>query len=120
MAKTNFINYPALWDRVGEWARKAGKASSRPVLLLYYVMKSKNTPWKDKMAVLSAISYLVFPIDILDAKRLPVIGWFDEIASISIAYQKVKKHITPEIEAKVENVLDRWFPEYTEFEEVTV
>jgi len=42
--------------------------------------------------------------------------WFDEIASISVAYQKVSKHITPEIEAKVDAILDRWFPEYAEFD----
>lgn len=118
MAQSTLINYSVLWDRISEWARKAGRVSTRPVLLLFYVMKSKETPWKDKMLVLSAISYLVFPINILDAKRLPIIGWFDEIASISVAYQKVCKHITPEIEAKVDDILDRWFPEYTSYIEL--
>lgn len=119
MAQTTLINYSVLWDRISEWARKAGRVSTRPVLLLFYVMKSKETPWSDKMLVQSAISYLVFPIDILDAKRLPIIGWFDEIASISVAYQKVSKHITPEIEARVDAILDRWFPEYTPYELIT-
>ncbi len=118
MAQTTLINYSVLWDRISEWARKAGRVSTRPLLLLFYVMKSKDIPWSDKMLVLSAISYLVFPIDILDAKRLPIIGWFDEIASISVAYQKVSKHITPEIEAKVDAILDRWFPEHASYVEL--
>lgn len=118
MAQTTLINYSVLWDRISKWARKAGRVSTRPVLLLFYVMKSKETPWSDKMLVLSAISYLVFPIDILDAKRLPIIGWFDEIASISVAYQKVSKHVTPEIEAKVDAILDKWFPDYAEYIEL--
>lgn len=114
--RTSVINYAALWERIGAFARNAGRVTTRPVLLLFYVMKSKETPKSDKLLVFSAISYLVFPIDILDAKRLPIIGWFDEVVSISVAYQRVCKHITPEMEAKVDAILDRWFPEYTPYE----
>lgn len=116
MNRTSVINYAVLWDRLSTFATKAGRVSTRPVLLLYYVMRSKETPKSDKLLVFSAISYLVFPIDIVDAKRLPIIGWFDEVASISVAYQRVCKHITPEMEAKVDAILDKWFPEYTMYE----
>lgn len=116
MNKRSFINYDVLWDKLSTFAIKAGRVTTRPVLLLFFVMKSKDTPKADKLLVFSALSYLVFPIDILDAKRLPIIGWFDEVASISVAYQKVCKHITPEMEAKVDAILDRWFPEYTPYE----
>ena len=118
MERTTIINYSALFERIGEYARKAGRLTTRPVLVLFYVMKSKDTPWMDKMLILSTLSYLVLPIDILDAKRLPIIGWFDEIASLSVTYQKVCKNITPEIEAKVERILDKWFPEYAEYIEL--
>ena len=116
MKRTSIINYAELWNRLSSFATKAGRVSTRPVLLLYYVMRRKETPKKEKLLIFSALSYLVFPIDILDAKRLPIIGWFDEIASISVAYQKVCKHITPEMETKVDDILDRWFPEYTPYE----
>ena len=116
MNRTSIINYEVLWDRISNFARKAGRMSTRPVLLLYYVMKSKDTPKSDKMLILSTLSYLVLPIDILDAKRLPFVGWLDEIASFSVTYQKVCKNITPEMENKVDAILDRWFPEYTLYE----
>lgn len=118
MKRTNIINYDVLWDRIGEYARKAGRMTTRPILLLFYVMKSKDTPWKDKMLILSTLSYLILPIDILDAKRLPIIGWFDEIASLSVTYQKVCKNITPGIEAKVDSILDKWFSDYAEYVEL--
>ena len=118
MDKTTIINYTALWDRISNYAGKAGRITTRPVLLLYYVMMSKETPWKDKMLIFSTLSYLVLPIDILDAKRLPIIGWFDEIASLSITYQRVCKNITPEIEMKVDVLLDKWFPEYAKYVEL--
>ena len=110
------INYDVLWDRISTFAIKAGRVSTRPILLLYFVMTSKETPRADKLLIFSTLSYLILPIDILDAKRLPGIGWIDEIASAGISISKVKKHITPEIEAKVDAILDKWFPEYTQYE----
>ena len=118
MKKTSIINYDVLWNKISEYARKAGRLSARPALLLYYVLTSKETPKADKMLILSTLSYLVLPIDILNAKRLPIIGWFDEIASLSVTYNKVCKNITPEMEAKVDTILDKWFPQYVEFVEL--
>lgn len=112
------IDYTAIWDKIGVWAKKAGRVSARPVILLYYVLMSENTPKSDKVLILSAISYLIFPVDIISAKRLPIIGWIDEIVSLTVAYQKVCKHITPEIEAKADAILDKWFPEYAKYEVV--
>lgn len=116
MKRMTIINYDALLNRINEYAYKAGRVTTRPVLLLFYVMKSKETPRKDKMLIFSTLSYLVLPIDVLDAKRLPIIGWFDEIASLSITYQRVCKNITPNIEEKVDAILNKWFPKYTPYE----
>ena len=116
METVNLINHAVLWDKMKDFARRVGRASVRPALLLYYVMKSKETPKKDKLLIFSTLAYLVLPVDILDAKRLPIIGWLDEVVSLSVAFQKMCKHITPKMEAEVDDVLDRWFPEYTSYE----
>ena len=113
------INYQELWNRIKEYAMKVGRVAVRPVLLLYYVIRSEDTPWKDKLTIFGALAYLVFPVDLLDAKRLPIIGWLDEITSLAVAIQRMSKYITPEMETKADAVLERWFPEYTKFEEVT-
>lgn len=114
----NSFTIGVLWNRLSTLAYKAGRTAMRPMLLMYYVMESKETPKKDKLLIFSALTYVVFPIDFLDAKRLPIIGWLDEIVSVSIAYQKICKYITPQMEIKVDEVLDRWFPEYTDYEEL--
>ena len=72
--KKKFIDYALLWSRLGEYAKKAGRVTARPVLLLYYVMKSKDTPKSDKLMIFSTLAYLVLPIDLIDAKRLPILG----------------------------------------------
>ena len=120
MTMAQIINYQKVWDRIKDYAMKVGRVAVRPVLLLYYVMRSDDTPWKDKLTIFGALAYLVFPVDLLDAKRLPIIGWLDEITSLAVAIQRMGKYITPEMEAKTDSILDQWFPVYTEFEEVTV
>ena len=118
MNKTNIIDTAVLKEKVQEYAMKVGRISARPVLLLYFIMISKDTPKSDKLLILSTISYLVFPVDLISAKRLPIIGWIDEAFSLSVAYQKVCKNITLEIERKTDELLDKWFSEYTSYIEV--
>ena len=118
MDKQSFINTKVLKEKLQEYATKVGRISARPLLLLYFIMVSKDTPKSDKLMILSTISYLVFPVDLISAKRLPIIGWIDEAFSLSVAYQKVSKNITPEIERKTDALLDKWFPEYTSYIEV--
>ena len=85
----------------------------------YTFLRSEETPWKDKLTIFGALAYLVFPVDLLDAKRLPIIGWLDEITSLAVAVQRMSKYITPEMEARADAILDRWFPQYVEYVEVS-
>ena len=118
MNKPSIIDTAVLKDKLQEYAIKVGRISARPILLLYFIMVSKDTPKSDKLMILSTLSYLVFPVDLISAKRLPIIGWIDEAFSLSVAYQDVSKNITPEIERKTDALLDKWFPEYTSYIEV--
>ena len=118
MSKTSIIDTSALKDKLQEYATKVGRISARPLLLLYFIMVSKDTPKSDKLIILSTISYFVFPIDLISAKRIPIIGCIDEVLSLSVAYQKMSKNITPEIERKTDALLDKWFPEYSNYIEV--
>lgn len=103
------LDYAALWESVSRWALKAGRTAARPMLIMWYVMRSDNTPRKDKWAIFCSLAYLVLPIDILNAKRLPIVGWLDEVLSLAVLVQKMSQHITPEIEARADAELDKWF-----------
>lgn len=103
---------------IGEYAKKVGRVAARPVILTYYVMMDELTPTKEKIALGTAIAYVVLPIDLLSAKRLHVIGWLDEVMSLSVAYQKVQSHVTQKMERDADELLDKWFPEYTPYQEL--
>ena len=113
------IDYASIWDGMKSYAIKVGHVAARPVLLLYYVMRSEETPMKDKLTIFGALAYVILPVDLLNAKRLPLIGWIDEVVSLAIAVQRMQKYITPEIEAKADAQLDKWLPEYTTYKELT-
>ncbi len=108
------IDYASIWDGMKSYAIKAGRVAARPVLLLYYVMRSEETPMKDKLTIFGALAYVILPVDLLNAKRLPIIGWIDEVVSLAVAYNRVKSSITPEIEQQVTNTLNNWFGENTQ------
>ena len=109
--KKNLIDYELLWEKITDYAKATGRTTARPVLLLYYVLRSPETPSSDKMLIVAALSYLVLPIDLISAKRLPIIGWIDEAVSLFYAYKKVCRYVTREIDSAVDNILERWFPE---------
>ena len=54
------INYQELWDGIKEYAMQAGRVAVRPVLLLYYIMRSEETPWKDKLTIFGALAYYLW------------------------------------------------------------
>lgn len=110
------LNNDTLLDCISSWGKKAGRAAARPVLIMWYVMCSEKTPRNDKLAIFGSLAYLVLPIDILDSHKLPVIGWLDEAVSLGVLIQKMSKYITPEIQAKADAQLEKWFPEYTKYE----
>ena len=105
-------------QQLGSYARRVGRMAARPVVLLYFVLRDPATPKKDKYIVYAALAYVVLPIDLISAKRIPILGWADEAAAIAFAYKRVKKNITPAMEMQADNLLDRWFPTFESVEEV--
>ena len=112
------IDYESLFSKIGSYAKKAGAVAARPVLTLYYVLRSPDTPRGDKVIIYAALAYLLLPINFISAKRFRLIGWVDEAAAIAITYKKVKNDVTPEIQRAVDDKLHEWFPDYTDFTEV--
>lgn len=116
MNNSNNFNPSLIWDKIKENAKRLGRGTTRLVLLMYYVLKSESTPRADKILVYSALAYLVLPINLISIKRHPLLGGLDEIASIALAYNKIKNNITPAMEQEVDAILDKWFGDYTDYE----
>lgn len=107
---TNILGNPGqLWQYIKQYAVKAGRESTRMVLELYYVVKAPTTPVLDKTIVIGALAYQLLPKDLLSREKFGILGLADNVATLAVAYNRVKHHVTPEITAEVEDVLNQWF-----------
>lgn len=109
MENTSNFNLPLMWEKIKENAKRFGRYTTRQALLMYYVLKSDNTPKSAKLIIYGALAYLVLPVNFISSKRHPILGWADEIAAIAIAYRKGREYVTPEIEQQTEETLNKWF-----------
>ena len=116
MEKQNLINDSILWSGIKEYVTRVGRISARPVVILYYVLKKSEIQKSDKLLIYAAIAYLVLPIDLISAQRLPIIGSLDEVATLSMVLERTTQYITPEMLHDVDVLLDRWFSRDASFE----
>lgn len=98
-----------LWTRIRPYANKVGRTASRPILQFYYVLNDCNTSALDRALIYGALIYVLFPVDILPRTIYRIIGIVDDGMAILYVYNKIKERITPDINLKVEMILDEWF-----------
>lgn len=98
-----------LMEKIRPYALKAGRTASRPLLRFYYVMDDEKTSTMDRVLVYGAIIYTISPVTLIPSAVYKLLGMLDEGAAMLYVYKKIKEKITPEINRKVENMLNEWF-----------
>lgn len=107
---TNILANPdQLWQYIKLYAVKTGREATRMVLELYYVVKAPTTPVLDKTIIVGALAYQLLPKDLMSREKFGILGLADNVATLAIAYNRVKHRVTPEIRTKVEDTLNQWF-----------
>jgi uncharacterized membrane protein YkvA (DUF1232 family) len=87
------------WDKVMKYGRLAGKTTVYYSLLLFYTAKSPEVPKSSKMIIVGALSYLIFPVDLIP-DFIPVVGLVDDASVVAAAVYKVISHIDDDIKRK--------------------
>jgi len=98
-----------VWSQVVAYGKKAGRAGARIVLLFFYTMQYGDLSMTDRALVYAGLVYIVVPHDLLPRKILKIFGIMDDIGVAAWIFKLISRSITPEIERKVEQTLDRWF-----------
>lgn len=98
-----------LWNTICQYAEKAGRATTKLILELYFVMKSPDTPMIDKTLIVVALGYQLLPEDMMSKEKYGWLGLLDNGAALYLAYNRVKTRVTPEIETRVDTILNQWF-----------
>lgn len=96
------------WSKVGRIFRKAGRKVIEPALLLYYSAQRPETPAWAKTVVVSALLYLVSPVDAVP-DALPVVGFSDDLGVLLAAVGTIAAYIDDDVRGRVRRKLDDWF-----------
>lgn len=90
------------WKKIERVAKKVGATVLLPVFTLYYMLQNDKVPLKHKAYIVGALGYFILPIDFLPDGILPVIGFTDDIAVMTLVLNLVKDSVTPEIKAQAD------------------
>ncbi|HKI88122.1 MAG TPA: DUF1232 domain-containing protein [Draconibacterium sp.] len=105
----------SLWEKIKKFSKSAGVKVIYAVLLLYFVMKSKNTTVRTKVTIAAALGYFILPTDAI-FDLTPLIGYSDDLGVLLFALTQISSSITPEIKEKARQKLKDWFGEIDENE----
>lgn len=98
-----------VFGKIGNYAKKAGRVATKPLLQLYYVLTIGETTTLEKALIVGAILYTVMPFSLISFKAHKILGALDEGLAVLYVIKKVQHKITPEINAKVDETLNAWF-----------
>lgn len=101
----------------GSWSDKLRKAKDLlgenvllPMIRLYFIMKSPDTPTSKKIFIAGALGYFILPFDIIPDFIGPIIGFTDDLAVATLILRMVDKYTTPEIEIQARSFYEHLCP----------
>jgi len=112
---SKYFSEESLWKKIQKFSKTAGATVVYAVLLLFYVMKSKDVTVKTKVSIAAALGYFILPTDAI-FDLTPLVGYTDDLGVLIFALSQVSSSITPEIKNKARTKLGEWFGEIDEDE----
>lgn len=112
---SKFYSEESLWRKIKQFSKTAGSTVVYAVLLLFYVMKSREVTVKTKISIAAALGYFILPTDAI-FDLAPLVGYTDDLGVLIFALSQVSSNITPEIKEQARIKLAEWFGEINEDE----
>ena len=95
-------------DKVSRIAKRAGAKLVYAALILYYTLQSDKVSVKDKTLIISALGYLISPLDVMP-DAIPIVGLGDDLSVLIYVLHKVWGDVSNEIKEKAHEKLSKWF-----------
>ncbi|MDE6077230.1 MAG: DUF1232 domain-containing protein [Muribaculaceae bacterium] len=107
-----FYNPTALFEKIKQFAKKAGEKTVYLVLILYYATFDKALPVKDRLMVVAALGYFILPLDFLP-DALPG-GFVDDAGALFYVVKHIWGNLSDETFRKAKQKLSEWFDDVDE------
>ena len=89
--------------------RRGGRQLAIPAAEGLELLLDHQTPVQVRLTMLAALTYLLFPADLIP-DHLPVAGLSDDLAAPTALLGLWSHHVNPEIRSRAQRRLDLWFP----------
>ena len=96
------------FSKIKNHYKRVGKKLINLVIILFYTLKDSDTPKWAKTIVLGGLGYFIFPLDIIP-DFIPVVGFTDDFAAITLSLGSVLLHIKEEHKDKAKTIIDKYF-----------
>lgn len=97
-----------LWEKLSQFAKKAGYDVVEKALLLFYALQEERTPTWAKATIMGALGYFIAPLDaVIDLT--PGIGYTDDLGVLALAVTVVAAYINDNVRRKTTVRMERWF-----------
>jgi len=106
---SNQYNDKSFQKKVDSVPSSVGSKVLRQALTLYVLLKDKDVPKWVKVSIVGVLGYFIFPLDLIP-DFLPG-GYIDDIAMMAGAARQLYVYTTPEILAKVKDLMPEWAKE---------
>ena len=96
------------WKKIKQHYKSVGKQLLTFAITLFFTLKDSDTPKWCRGIIISALGYFIFPFDIIP-DFTPIVGYFDDFATIAIAFSSVCLHIKDEHKEKANKIINKFF-----------
>ncbi len=104
----NEFDDSSFWNKVRQFALKAGKEVIEKALWLYYTAQQPGTPTWARTVIYGTLAYFVLPVDAVP-DAIPVAGFTDDLGALAAALGTVAMHVTDEIKQRAAEKMKEWF-----------
>ncbi len=98
----------SFWNKLKNFALKAGKEVIEKALWLYYAAQQPQTPAWAKTVIYGALAYFVLPVDAIP-DAVPVAGFTDDLGTLAAALGTVSMYVTEEVKQLAADKMKGWF-----------
>lgn len=98
----------SFWNKVKNFALKAGKEVIEKALWLYYAAQQPSTPAWARTVIYGALAYFVLPVDAVP-DAIPVAGFTDDLGALAAALGTVSMYVTDQVKTMASEKMKEWF-----------
>lgn len=100
-------NSKSFWNKIRNYGQRIGIDGAKKAISMVILLTRKDVPLKVKSLIGGALGYLILSFDITP-DIIPIFGFADDLAVISIAFKEAKPYIDGNTKSKVNSVLRRF------------